>query len=72
MPFYLTLSIISGVIQGKEMHPPLHLGVVAFEKGALGSPSTKVGRFTSHKWIPAESERIYLGFTETDHPNNYK
>ena len=25
---------------------PLHLGVVAIEKGALGSPSTKVANFT--------------------------
>ena len=27
-----------------EQHPPLHLGVVAIEKGALGSPSTKVAK----------------------------
>ena len=26
-----------------EQHPPLHLGVVAIEKGTFGSPSTKVG-----------------------------
>ena len=32
----------SGAIQGKELDPPLHLGVVAIEKGALGSPSTTV------------------------------
>ena len=27
-------------------HPPLHLGVVTIEKGAFGSPSTKVSNFT--------------------------
>ena len=26
--------------------PPLHLGVVAIEKGAFGSPSTMVANFT--------------------------
>ena len=25
-----------------ELHPPLHLSVVAIEKGAFGSPSTTV------------------------------
>ena len=29
-----------------ELRPPLHLGVVAIEKGAFGSPSTKVANFT--------------------------
>ena len=29
-------------IQGMEKCPPLHLGVIATEKGAFGSPSTKV------------------------------
>ena len=29
-----------------EYLPPLHLGVVAIEKGAFGSPSTKVANFT--------------------------
>ena len=29
-----------------ESRPPLHLGVVAIEKGALGSSSTKVANFT--------------------------
>ena len=28
-----------------EEHPPVHLGVVATEKGAFGSPSTKVANF---------------------------
>ena len=32
----------SGVIQRKDLRPPLHLGVVAIEKGAFGSLSTKV------------------------------
>ena len=35
-----------GVIKGMELHPPLHLGVVAIEKGALMLPSTKVAKFT--------------------------
>ena len=34
------------LIQGMELRPPLHLGVVAIEKGAFGSPSTKVANFT--------------------------
>ena len=32
--------------QGNGIAPPLHLGVVAIEKGAVGSPSTKVTNFT--------------------------
>ncbi len=30
------VSRASGAIQGKEKRPPLHLGVVAIEKGAFG------------------------------------
>ena len=29
-----------------ELHPPLHLGVVAIEKGAFGSPLTAVANFS--------------------------
>ena len=29
-----------------ELSPPLHLGVIAIEKGAFGSPLTKVTNFT--------------------------
>ena len=29
-----------------ELHPPLHLGVVAFEKGAFESSSTTLANFT--------------------------
>ncbi len=29
-----------------EKHLPLHLGIVAIEKGAVGSPSTTVANFT--------------------------
>ena len=29
-----------------KKHPPLHLSVVAIEKGAFGSPSTTVANFT--------------------------
>ena len=52
MPPCLTLSIIrygSRVKQsnpGKEQRPPLHIGVVAIEKGAFGLPSTMVANFT--------------------------
>ena len=35
-----------GTIQGKELHPPLHLCVVATEKGAFWTPSTTVANFT--------------------------
>ena len=31
---------------GEELRPPLHLGVVANQKGAFGSPSTTVPNFT--------------------------
>ena len=34
-----------------EYHPPLHLGVVAIEKGAFGLPSTKVTNFTIYIYI---------------------
>ena len=32
----------SGAIQGKELRPPVHPGVVALEKGAFRSPLTMV------------------------------
>ena len=57
MPPCLTLSIIrygSRVKQsnpGKEQRPPLHLGVVAIEKGAFGLPSTMVANFTFYLYI---------------------
>ena len=37
----------SGTIQGKEKRPPLHLGVVAIEKGAFWSPFSTVANFTT-------------------------
>ena len=52
MPPCLTLRIIRYVSRvkwsnpGKELRPPLHLGVVAIEKGAFGSPSTTGANFT--------------------------
>ena len=48
MPPCLTLSIIrygsrvSEAIQGKELHPPLHLSVVVIVKGAFQLPSNTV------------------------------
>ena len=37
-------SRVSGAIQGKELCPPLHLGVVAIEKGGIRWPSTMDGQ----------------------------
>ena len=46
MPLFLTLSIIRyGAIQGRELHPPLHLAVVVFEKEAFESHSIRVAKF---------------------------
>ena len=36
-----------------ELRPPLHLGVVAIEKGAFGLPSTKVINFTYYYIVVA-------------------
>ena len=33
-------------MQGKELRPPLHISVVAIEKGAFWLPSTTVANFT--------------------------
>ena len=38
-------------IKGKMEQPPLHLGVIAIEKGAFKSPSTKVTNFTLLIWL---------------------
>ena len=52
MPFCLALSIIKLGSRvklsnpGKGVAPPLHLGVVAIEKEAFESASTKVANFT--------------------------
>ena len=50
IPPCLTLSNIRYVsrvaIQGKEWRPPLHLGVVAIEKGAFWLLSTKIANLT--------------------------
>ena len=35
---------VSGAIWGQKRHPPLGLGVIAFEKRAFPSPSTMVGQ----------------------------
>ena len=42
---------VSGAIQKKEQRPPLHLGVVAIEKGAFRSLSTTVANIYLH--LPA-------------------
>ena len=48
-----------------ELHPPLHLGAVAIEKGAFRSPSTVVANFTFYfiaerirKFIPFPKELV--------------
>ena len=41
----------SGAFLGKELCPPLHLGVVAIEKGAFGSPLTTVANLLYTGWI---------------------
>ena len=54
---YLTLGNIRYIsremwrIAGKEYNPPLHLSVVAVEKGAFWSPSTTVTSFTFYLYI---------------------
>ena len=41
---------------------PLHLGVVAIEKGAFWSPSTKVTNFTYGKIIKNHGKKINIDF----------
>ena len=43
---YHSVYKVSGAIHGIELRPPLHLGVVAIEKGAFVSLSIKVADFT--------------------------
>ena len=54
-PSLLNIQQYKVGIKGKEEQSrernsalPLHLGVVAIEKGAFGSPSTKIANFTLH------------------------
>ena len=52
-----------------EQRPPLYFGVVAVEKGACGSPSTKVANFTfyfifAHTYI--QPDTVSLKETETE------
>ena len=35
-------------IKGKILRSPLHLGILAIEKGAFGTPSTTVGQLTNY------------------------
>ena len=39
-------------MQKKELCPTLHLGIVANEKGAFGSPSTKVANLLIFVCLP--------------------
>ena len=41
-----------------KRRPPLHLCMVSFEKGAFGSPSTKVANFTFYFTVGKYSLRI--------------
>ena len=64
IPSCLTLCIlrygsrVSGAIQGKELHRPQHLSVVVIERGAFGSPSIPVTKFTFIK----ENSILFLMF----------
>ena len=66
MPPYLALSTIryvsrlSRTIQGIELQPPLHLGVVAIEKGAFVSLPTKVANFTFFLYIDKKLIIAYI------------
>ena len=42
-----------------ESRPPLHLGVIAIEKGAFGSPSTTVPSFTDLSIKPRREEKFH-------------
>ena len=44
-----------------ELHPPLHLGVVAIEKGAFGSHLTKVANFT----LPVQERTLLISDFKT-------
>ena len=46
-----------------ELHPPLHLGVVAIEKGAFGLSSTKVANST-YFYIKVLEDFIYFNFLD--------
>ena len=51
----------SGAIQGKELRPPLHLGVEAIEKGAFWSPSTTVANITIYmRWFIFSCDLVSL------------
>ena len=66
-----------------EERTPLHLGVVAIEKGAFGSPSTKVANFTYYCYVAlaihlniihwfAHSEIVkQFYFTHREDPNKH-
>ena len=43
-----------------ELRPPLHLGVVAIEKGAFGSPATKVANFTLQHFEKEEENNFFV------------
>ena len=42
-----------------ELRPPQHLGEVAIEKGAFGSPSTEVVNFTLYIYIYIYTHEVY-------------
>ena len=49
-------------MQRKELRPPLHLDVIAIEKGAFGSPSTAINQFTC----------LYIHSSRQEFFKNYK
>ena len=68
MPPCLALSImrfrINDKVKGMELCPPLHHGVVAIEKGAFGSPSTKVTNLLKRELFTLSENEITF-FSET-------
>ena len=61
---------MSGVIHGKEYRPPLHLGAVAIEKGAFGSPSNKLGQLTWRNSRFGKSDKMRKTSGKVDKPKH--
>ena len=53
------MEIKGKVEQSRERGSALHLGVVAIEKGAFGSPLTKVANFTVYLYKKMHSLYVY-------------
>ena len=64
MSTWLTFSIYNVLLKGEgsnlgeKSRSPQYLGVVAIEKGAFGSPLTRVGQLTDHI-ISTDSSHLF-------------